>query len=124
MWSVHRVALVFLALLAAGIAGTGVWYEHQRRNAERYLVFTVPPGSVARLASGEQLDILPQTIELSLRGKDTLVIRNEDVQPIQVGPFKIDPGQQFEQRYYNPGVYELICTLHQSQRLRIVVSRE
>ena len=124
MWSVHRVALVFLALLVVGGAGAGIWYEYQRRNADRYLVFTVPPGSVARLASGEQLDILPQTIERSLRGQDPLVIRNEAVQPIQVGPFKIDPGQQFEQRYYNPGVYELICTLHQSQRLRIVVSRE
>jgi hypothetical protein len=124
MGSVHRVALVIVALVLIGVAGSGIWYENQRRNAERYLVFTVPPGSVARLAAGEQLEILPQTIELSLRGKDTLVIRNEDAQPIQVGPFRIDPGQQFEQRYYNPGTYELICTLHQSQRLRIVVSRE
>ncbi len=124
MGSFHRVALVILALVAVGVAGSGIWYENQRRSAERYLVFTVPPGSVARLAAGEPLEILPQTIELSLQGKDTLVIRNEDVQSIQVGPFKIDPGQQFEQRYYNPGVYELICTLHQSQRLRIVVSRE
>lgn len=124
MGSFHRVALVILALVAVGVAGSGIWLENQRRSAERYLVFTVPPGSVARLAAGEPLEILPQTIELSLRGRDTLVIRNEDVQSIQVGPFKIDPGQQFEQRYYNPGVYELICTLHQSQRLRIVVSRE
>lgn len=124
MWSVHRVALLILALVAVGGAVAGIWYENQQRSAERHLVFTVPPGSVARLAAGEQLEILPQTIELSLRGKDTLVIRNDDVQPIQVGPFKIDPGQQFEQRYYNPGTYELICTLHQSQRLRIVVSRE
>lgn len=124
MWSMHRAALLLLALLVVGGAGAGFWYGYQRYNDNRYLVFTVPPGSVARLASGEQLDILPQTIELSLRGKDTLVIRNEDVQSIQVGPFKIAPGQQFEQRYYNPGVYELICTVHQSQRLRIVVSRE
>ncbi len=124
MGAVHRVALVILALVAISGVGAGFWYENQQRNAERFLVFTVPPGSVARLAAGEQLEILPQTIELSLRGKDTLVIRNEDVQPIQVGPFKIDPGQQFEQRYYNPGTYELVCTLHESQRLRIVVSRE
>ncbi len=124
MGAVHRVALVILALVAISGVGAGFWYENQQRNASRVLVFTVPPGSVARLAAGEQLEILPQTIELSLRGKDTLVIRNEDVQPIQVGPFKIDPGQQFEQRYYNPGTYELVCTLHESQRLRIVVSRE
>ncbi|MFQ3632434.1 hypothetical protein [Roseiflexus sp.] len=124
MGSVHRVALVILALVAISGVGAGFWYESQRRSAERYLVFVVPLGSVARLAAGEELEILPQTIELSLQGKDTLVIRNEDVQPIQVGPFKIDPGQQFEQRYYNPGTYDLICTLHTSQRLRIVVSRE
>lgn len=123
MWSVHRIALLALIFIVFGVGIAGAWYGSQRRDAERRLVFTVPNGSVARLAAGEQLDILPSTIQLSLRDQDTLVIRNEDAQPIQVGPFKIAPGQQFEQRYYNPGTYDLMCTLHQSQRLRIVVVR-
>ncbi|NWG21991.1 MAG: hypothetical protein HXY39_16920 [Chloroflexi bacterium] len=123
MWSVHRIALLAFTFIVLGAGIAGAWYGSQRQEAERRLVFTVPNGSVARLAAGEQLDVLPPTIQLSLRGQDTLVIRNEDVQPIQVGPFKIAPGQQFEQRYYNPGTYDLMCTLHQSQRLRIVVVR-
>jgi hypothetical protein len=123
MWS-HRTALLILALLAAGIAGTGVWYEHQRRNAERYLVFTVPPGSVARLASGEQLDILPQTIELSLRGRIRSSFATRMCSRSRWDRSKSTPVSSSSSVYYNPGVYELICTLHQSQRLRIVVSRE
>lgn len=113
---------VLLALVIV-VAGAGYWYLNQRREDERQLIFTVPPGSVARLAAGEELDILPSTIQLSLRGQDTLIIRNDDTETIQVGPFTIAPGQQFQQRYYNPGTYDLVCTLHESERLRVIVER-
>ena len=117
------LALVAAVVLLGGIAFLGYQYMEQRRTEERSLIFAVPPGSVARIQAGEELELLPSTIRLSLHGKDTLVIRNDDTQSITVGPFLIAPGQRFEQRYYNAGTYDLICTLHSSQRLRVVVEQ-
>ena len=74
---------------------------------------------LARLAAGEQVEVLPQTI--TLRRNDTLVIRNDDTQPVQIGPFPIAPGQRFVQQYVDAGTIDLVCSVHQGERLRIVV---
>ena len=105
-------------LLALALGGCGLLEPGAEA---RQQVFVIPPGTVARQAAGEQVNILPDTITLTLGQKDTLVIRNEDSQPVQIGPFKIAPGQRFEQQYFNRGSFDLVCTLHQSQQLKIVV---
>jgi hypothetical protein len=109
--------LVALALLVLGGAG---WWWVRGRDAARQVVYAVPPGA-ARLAGGEELALLPDQINLALGTRDILVIRNDDTQPVQIGPFKIEPGQRFTQRCYNRGTYDLICSIHRSKRLRIVV---
>lgn len=109
------VALVALALAAAA------WWQSGPSAEERQVVYSVPPGTVARMATGEHLDVLPATIALTLGKQDILVIRNDDSQPIQVGPFKIEPGQRFVQQYYNRGTFDLICTIHENERLRIII---
>lgn len=107
-----------LALLATGAAS---WWWLRPSPAERQLVYSVPPGTAARLAAGEDVAVLPQTIMLTLGRRDVLVIRNDDTEPVQIGPFKIAPGQRFEQQYYNRGTYDLICSIHRGEALRIVV---
>lgn len=115
--AMHRILIVCL-LLACGLGGCSL----AEPSAEtRQLVFVIPPGTVARQAAGEQVSILPDTITLTLGQRDTLVIRNDDSQPVQIGPFKIAPGQRFEQQYFNRGTFDLVCTLHQTQRLKIVI---
>jgi hypothetical protein len=89
----------------------------------RAMVFSVPPGTAARQAAGETVTIFPQTINLKLDQQDTLIIRNDDSVPVTVGPFKIEPGQRFVQRYTNPGTFDLLCSVHGGERLRIVVER-
>jgi hypothetical protein len=111
-------SVIALALLALGAAG---WWWYRGRDEARQVVYAVPPGTVARLAAGEELAVLPDQINLTLGARDILVIRNDDTQPVQVGPFKVEPGQRFTQRYYNRGTYDLICSIHRSERLRIVV---
>lgn len=112
----HKALIVCLLLGAlAGCALAGPDAE------ARQLVFVIPPGTVARQAAGEQVSILPDTITLTLGQRDTLVIRNDDSQPVQIGPFKIAPGQRFEQQYFNRGTFDLVCTLHQTQRLKVVI---
>jgi hypothetical protein len=108
-----------LLLLASGVAA---WWLSGPSEAERQVVYAVPPGTAARLAAGESVEVLPSTIELTLNQRDILIIRNDDTQPVQIGPFKIEPGQRFVQQYYNRGTYDLVCSIHASQRLRIVVN--
>lgn len=105
--------VLLLALLLGGCANN---------DAEaRKLVFVIPEGTVARQAAGESVNVLPETITLKLGQQDTLVIRNDDSQAVQIGPFKIGPGQRYEQQYYNRGTFDLVCTLHTTQKLKIVI---
>lgn len=119
--SLRRMLITALALATAfGVAG---WYWSVQRNAERALVYTIPAGTLARMGAGEHIDVLPDTITLDLDEHNTLVIANQDVAAVTVGPFKIEPGQRFIQRYSNPGTFDLLCTLHGDERVRIVVTR-
>ncbi|MFN3374612.1 MAG: hypothetical protein ACK44M_13710, partial [Chloroflexus sp.] len=67
------------------------------------------------------VNIFPSTIVIDLRYHDTLIIQNNDSVEVTIGPFRIVPGQRFVQRYWNPGTYELICSVHQGEQLRIEV---
>lgn len=117
----YRQIMLLTALAALGVLGAV--FVLAPRTADREALFVVPPGTVARLAAGEKIQILPQTVELVLGERDVLIIRNEDTQSIVVGPFKIAPGQQFRQQYRNAGIFDLMCTLHESERLRVLVRR-
>ncbi|HMQ30801.1 MAG TPA: hypothetical protein PKD53_08725 [Chloroflexaceae bacterium] len=116
------MALAGLALLL-GLGLGGLWALREARDAARTYVVRVPPGTAARMAAGEQVEIFPRRIELRLSQHDTLVVRNDDSEPITVGPYRIAPGQRFVQRFEGPGTFDLICSLHGADGLRIVVTR-
>lgn len=114
-----RLVVLFVAIAIIAIGGSLLWQA--TTNRQRQLVFEIPPGTVARLAAGEEVNIFPSTIIVDLRQHDTLVIQNNDSAEVTIGPFRIVPGQRFVQRYWSPGVYELICSVHQGEQLRIEV---
>ncbi len=114
------IALALGALVLAALGAAGWWLLQPSLEA-RQLVYSVPAGTAARIAAGEPVAVLPETITLTLGRRDILVIRNDDSEPVQIGPFKVEPGQRYTQQYYNRGSYDLICSVHRSQRLRIIV---
>jgi hypothetical protein len=120
----HAVALALagLALLIAAGLG-GLWLILEVREASRTYLVRVPPGTADRLAAGEEVEVFPQRIELKLSEKDTLVVRNDDSVALTVGPYRIEPGQRFVQHYEGPGTFDLICSIHGAEGLRIVVTR-
>lgn len=109
------LACVGLILLLTAVLGYQ-WYEQQRQ-----VVYTIPAGTAAQIAAGEQVEVLPQTIELERGVRDILVIRNNDTQTVQVGPYLIAPGQSYTQRFNSRGTFDMLCTIHPSQELRVVV---
>lgn len=115
------IALGTLALLI-GLGLGAVLLREARLEARSYVV-RVPPGTAARIAAGEPIEVFPQQIELKLSQHDTLVIRNDDSEAITIGPYRVAPGQRFVQRYEGPGTFDLICSVHPVEQLRIVVTR-
>ncbi|NJO85084.1 MAG: hypothetical protein HC828_21630 [Blastochloris sp.] len=117
----ERRMLILPVALALLLLGGGVWWWNTGRTADREVVFTVPQGTADRLAAGETVQVLPQTIELTRGWKDILVIRNEDNQQVTIGPYVLEPGQAFRQRYYSRGTFDLVCSIHPGDQLRVVV---
>lgn len=116
-------AALLLALAAAlALAGIG-WGLFAYDRAQRTVTYRIAPGTAAGITAGERVDVFPAEIRLTLAEQDTLVIRNDDSEAVTIGPFRIAPGQQFRQRYYGPGTYDLVCSIHPGQQLRIVVER-
>ena len=58
-------------------------------------LFEIPKGTYARRMAGDKVEILPDTIHLTLGLNDQLLLRNRDEVPQQFGPVLIMPGQSF-----------------------------
>lgn len=120
-WGLIGLGIVFVVgIVAVNFAG---WQEAWRasRQATRELVYVVPAGTTAKLGAGQAVNVLPNTVELQIGVRDTLVIRNEDVFPIDVGGVRINTGQSYVQQFTVPGTFDLVCSVHTSDKIRVVV---
>ena len=84
-------------------------------------LFEIPKGTYARRVAGEKVDILPQTISLTLGANDVLLLRNLDDVPQLFGPALIMPGQSFRLPFAVASSYSFDCTAHSSGQMTVVV---
>jgi hypothetical protein len=84
-------------------------------------IYAIPKGTWARRHAGENLDIIPAQIRLTIGVKDVLVMRNQDDVPQLFGPVLIMPGQSFRLPFHRASSYLFACPLHTSGLLTIVV---
>jgi hypothetical protein len=111
------VAGAALAALAwAGFAPIEVGSREQ--------VFDIPKGTYARRRAGDLVEILPDTIRLTLGLNDVLLIRNHDEVPQTFGPTIMMPGQSFSLPFERAASYQFICTAHANGQLTIDVEPE
>ena len=85
-------------------------------------LFEIPRGTLARHMAGEKVDILPQTIRLTLGLNDVLVLRNADTAPHIFGPTLIMPGQTFRLPFAQAATYSFQCTAHANGQLNVIVA--
>lgn len=90
--------------------------------ASRDELFEIPPGTYARRMAGDKVEILPDTIHLTLGLNDQLLLRNRDDVPQQFGPVLIMPGQSFRLPFEVASTYSFACTAHASGQMRVVVA--
>lgn len=113
------IGLLILAL-AIGVPGWAAFAPLSPVAREE--VFEIPNGTHARRMAGEQIDILPQTIHLTLGRNDVLVFRNADSAPHIFGPTLIMPGQSFRLPFSSASTYSFQCTAHANGQLNVIVA--
>lgn len=117
-------AAITLALVAGVLllAYSAVWKWETDHTSEHEITFIVPPGTAVLQANGKDDLMLPKQIWLVAGEHDTLIIRNLDDFPVRVGPFKLEAGQQYRQRFRSEGKVQLVCTtMYHEEALKIVV---
>lgn len=114
-------AIVLALLVLVGLATAALW---PIAASPREALFEIPAGTSARRLGGEDLEILPQTIRLTLGVQDVLALRNADKAPHIFGPTLIMPGQTFRLPFTMASTYNFQCTAHADGQLDIVVEPE
>jgi hypothetical protein len=71
--------------------------------------------------AGEKIEILPNTIRLTLGINDVLLLRNADEVPQAFGPALVMPGQSFRLPFATTSTYSFACTAHASGQLKVIV---
>ena len=89
--------------------------------ATRDELFEIPQGTWARRMAGDKVEILPDTIRLTLGANDVLLLRNLDDVPQVFGPALIMPGQSFRLPFEVASTYGFACTAHASGQMQVIV---
>jgi len=111
-----------LGLLVAGAVCALAWAAFAPIHTDsKEQVYVIPKGTWERRHAGENLDIIPAEIRLTMGAKDVLVMRNQDDVPQLFGPVLIMPGQSFQLPFRRASTYLFACPLHTSGLLTIVV---
>ena len=119
MTGISKWTLVALALLGGGVLA---WAASAPITfASREKVFEIPQGTWARRMAGEQAEILPEQIRLTLNGQDVLLLKNLDDVPQIFGPTLMMPGQSFRLPFALASEYQFACTAHASGQMTIIV---
>jgi hypothetical protein len=110
-------------ILAIALAGVIAWaaFAPVPISVDRDQPFVIPEGTWARRMAGDQVDILPQRIRLTLGVKDVLFLKNQDTVPQTFGPALLMPGQSFRLPFEVASEYQFACTAHTSGQMTVVV---
>lgn len=121
MRNARRISLLFAVVIIAGLGWAALW---PLSSGSREQLYQIPKGTSERRLAGEDLEILPHTIRLTLGQKDVLALRNNDAAPHIFGPTLIMPGQTFRLPFTTASTNSFVCTAHADGQLTIVVDPE
>ncbi len=109
-------------LVGIAVLGVAAWAALAPiQTASRELSFEIPKGTWARRMAGNNIEILPSRIYLTLGLQDILLLRNLDDVPQVFGPTLMMPGQSFRLPFALAADYQFACTAHASGQMTIVV---
>lgn len=111
-----------LSLLLAVILGALLWgCVAPIKVDSRDKLFEIPKGTFERRMKGDQVEILPSTVRLTLGLRDVLLLRNSDTVPQVFGPVLIMPGQDFRLPFETVSENQFACSAHASGQMTVIV---
>ncbi|WP_419909544.1 hypothetical protein [Candidatus Poriferisodalis sp.] len=118
-WPNQRTLLLYLVggLLIAAIPVVVARFVDQPAG-DTYTI-DIPPGTAAAIAAGEDVEVIPDELGLTLR--DVLIIVNRDSVAHTIGPFEIGPGEQSEHSFNEVAAISAYCSLHPSGSISISI---
>jgi thiol-disulfide isomerase/thioredoxin len=114
------ILFLVVALIASACGGNGGSRKSEELPAGIVHTYTVPAGTAARIARGEDPQFFPATLVVGLG--DTLAVENQDTVPHTVGPLAARPNETYEFRFTKAGEFPGPCTVHPSQQTKIIVA--
>ncbi|MGY1458509.1 cupredoxin domain-containing protein [Luteimonas sp. A534] len=115
----RAAALGVAAVLASAVAWAA--FAPVAGPPTREKAFIIPESTWERRMAGEELDILPQRIRLTLGVNDVLRLENRDTVPQTFGPALLMPGQTFRLPFDRASEYQFACTAHSSGQMDVIV---
>lgn len=120
-WGLVGVGIVFVVGVAAlNLVGLSPLSRPITPVAQE-LTYVIPRGTITNIGLGAASSVLPNQVELTVGEQDTLIIKNEDLYPFDVGGMVLHPGQSYRQQFTRPGTYDLACSVHSADRIRVIV---
>jgi len=111
---------VIVGLLLSACGGGGSSSTVDELPAGIVHTYTVPAGTAARIARGEDPQFFPATLVVGVG--DTLEVENQDSVPHTVGPLAARPNETYDFRFTKTGEFPGPCTVHPSQQTKIIVA--
>ena len=122
MHRLRRPGLLVLLLLLIAATLALAWAATAPVSApSRDYLFEIPKGTWARRMAGENIEILPSKVFLTLGVRDVLLLRNSDTVPQVFGPVLIMPGQDFRLPFGEVSENQFDCTAHASGQMTVIV---
>ena len=118
-WPNQRTLLLYLVggLLIAAIPVAVARFVDQPPGDSHTI--DIPPGTAERLAAGEDVEVIPDELDFTLR--DVLIIVNRDSVTHTIGPFEIGPGERSEHSFNEAAAISAYCSLHPSGSISISI---
>lgn len=118
-WPNQRTLLLYLlgGLLIAAIPVVVARFVDQPPGETHTI--DIPPGTAAAIAAGNDVNVIPDELDLTLR--DVLIIVNRDSVAHTIGPFEIGPGEQSEHSFNEVAAISAYCSLHPSGSIGISI---
>jgi hypothetical protein len=88
---------------------------------ERELWIVIPQGTQEMIKHGLAADVVPEEIRLEASGRNTLIIRNNDISDHTIGPYFIRAGETVRQRFTQPATFVGTCSIRQQAEVSIIV---
>ncbi len=123
----RRAVLPVIVALAVVLAGCGAdggdpvipAFEDAAAAVVPTVEYSIPAGTSARAASGDDPAIFPNPLVLQVG--DVIRIVNDDAIGYDIGPFYVGAGETMTATVTSPGERSSFCSLHPSGSITVIV---